>query len=359
VTGWFGNVEQEFYDAIYNLTIAQDTTGLIVDFRMNYGGNMFLSDMALELLFNTDVWTIGFAERCDPDDHMGMCPVGSPSSYVIHGDPATYYDKPIAVLTGPGAVSSGDQVALRFKFHPEARLFGKSTSTAFNAPTTLELQSGWYTRYADFDAYLVSDPSNYLTHDEFEVDCPIWLRPEDVALGTDTVVQAALDWILGQTTDSDGDHTEDDCDNCPHAANPDQADADRDGAGDLCDCAPADPQRYPGAAEVNDGSDNQCPGDPGHGLIDETSGLAAFRNLLNPNELSWNAQLGADSYEVGRSSLRDFSADCMLVPTSQSFWVDLQIPSPGVVFYYLVRPLAPNAGSWGADSSGTERSICS
>jgi hypothetical protein len=361
VTGWYGNVEQEFYDAVYDLTIMQETTGLIVDFRTNYGGNMFLSNMALELLFNTDVWTIGFAERCDPDDHLGMCPSpgAPPSVYVIHGHPATYYDKPIAVLIGPGAISSGDQVALRMKFHPEARLFGKSTSTAFNAPTSLSLQPGWSIRFAQYDAYLVSEPDDYLTHDEFDPDCPIWLTPEDVALGRDTVVEAAMDWILGQTTDSDGDFIEDPCDNCPEEINPDQADSDRDGVGELCDCAPADPDRYPGAAEINDGVDNQCPGDPGHGLVDEISGVAGFRNLSEPHELSWNAQLGAQTYEVARSTLRDFAADCLLETTAQTFWLDPEIPGEGGVFFYLTRPLAPHAGSWGADSSGIERSVCS
>ena len=32
------------------------------------------------------------------------------------------------------------------------------------------------------------------------------------------------------------------------------------------DCDPLNPDVHPGAAEVNDGLDNQCPGDPGHGL---------------------------------------------------------------------------------------------
>jgi len=361
VTGWYGNVEQEFHDAIYDLMITQQTTGLIIDFRMNYGGNMFLSNMGLELLFDSDVTTIGFAARCDRFVHAGMCAssTGPPSAYVIHGDPATYYDKPIAVLTGPGALSSGDQVALRFRFHPEARFFGKSTATAFNAPSSITLLSGWSTRYASADAYLVSDPSNYLTHDELEVDCPIWLKPEDVAVGTDTVVQAALDWVLGQAGDADGDLIEDACDNCPEDINLDQADSDRDGVGDLCDCAPADAQRYPGAQEINDGVDNQCPGDAGHGLIDEISGLAGFRNPADPYEFSWSAQLGVELYEVARSSQRDHAADCLIVTTPKTFWVDPEVPADGGIFHYLTRPVAPDAGSWGADSAGVGRTnIC-
>ena len=42
-------------------------------------------------------------------------------------------------------------------------------------------------------------------------------------------------------TDSDGDGAPDTNDNCPQAANPDQADADGDGVGDACDDAPPPP----------------------------------------------------------------------------------------------------------------------
>jgi hypothetical protein len=46
---------------------------------------------------------------------------------------------------------------------------------------------------------------------------------------------------VGGGMDSDGDHISDLCDNCPEAANPDQADADGDGAGDACDVCSSDP----------------------------------------------------------------------------------------------------------------------
>ena len=126
----------------------------------------------------------------------------------------------------------------------------------------------------------------------------------------------------------------------------------------MCDCAPTDPHRYPGAAEINDGVDNQCPGDSGYGLVDETSHEAGFRNALDPNEFSWNAQLGVQLYEVARSIQRDFSADCSLTPTAQSFWSDPEDLPTDAGFYYLVRPMTPNPGSWGADSFGVERSVC-
>jgi hypothetical protein len=359
VREWSGDADLQFYLAVKNLTLLQPTVGLIVDFRANYGGDMWLSDDGLSLLFDEEVETVGFAERCGPG-HLDMCPSpsGPPSSYIIPGDPANYYDRPIAVLVGPGAVSSGDQVALRFRFHPEARFFGKSVKTAFNAPVTMSLPSGWYGAYAFFDAYLVSDPTNYLTHDEFEVDCPVWLTPGDVAEGRDTVVQTAMDWILGVQPDADEDTIGDPCDNCPEDANADQLDSDGDGAGDACDCAPADPARYPGTVEVNDGVDNQCPGELGFGMIDEVIGSSGFHNPNERDEFSWWPQPGATIYEIARSDLPDFSSGCWIVTTEQTYLVDHEVPTAGSAYYYLVHALTPSPGSWGTNSADIERTVC-
>jgi Peptidase family S41/Tricorn protease C1 domain len=218
VTAWEGDAGDDFAKAIEQLTQAQQTDGLIIDFRLNRGGNMFLSDAALGTLFDRPVPTIGVAERADPDDHFKMRPIVGETSnacpalpgfppihYVIDMCDGIYdprsYNRPIAVLTGPGAVSSGDQVALRMTYHPRARVFGKTTNTAFNSPCPLNLsEPGWHIEYGCADTYRISAPHDYLTHDDLPVDQPVWLRPDDVANGKDTVVEAAIDWINDQTS---------------------------------------------------------------------------------------------------------------------------------------------------------------
>lgn len=228
--GWYWYAEQEFYDAVHQLMYEYDTEGLIIDFRFNTGGNSFLSDPALELLFDQTVQTIASAERCSNPALRGLCPIGDGSSYLIRGNPESFYDKPIAVLTGPGAVGAGEQVALRLKFHPTARFFGMSTNTAFNKPEPVLLGKQWDAHFARADAFLLSDADEclvtedysplsdyqysihnhfgdwivdlpaanceYLTHDPFPVDHSVWITPEDVAVGRDTVVEAAVQWIM-------------------------------------------------------------------------------------------------------------------------------------------------------------------
>jgi hypothetical protein len=353
---WTFNAEQEFYDAVYDLTVNQETDGLIVDHRTNFGGDIGMSQPGFALLFNTTFDVFGFAQRCDPDDHLALCPTGT--IFTITGD-SRYYDRPIAVLVGPGDNSAGDLSARVFDFHPKAQYFGKPTRAAVGTRVGLNPGGTWGGSLAYYESYLVSDPTNYLTHDDIIVDCPVWLEADDVAAGDDTVVQAAIQWILGTQPDSDSDGMGDPCDNCKDVSNADQLDADGDGTGDACDCAVSDPLVFPGARESNDGVDNQCPGDPGFGLIDEISGDSGFRNPADNDEYSWVAQTGATSYEIARSTFPDFSSDCMTMTSDITYWVDIERPDSGDVFYYLIRPIAPNVGSWGQQSSGMERTgVC-
>ena len=82
-------------------------------------------------------------------------------------------------------------------YHPRSRSFGKGTAAAFNAPIRPTYHANWYVAIATADAYRIDAPGDYLTHDEVAVDEPVWLTAEDVAVGRDTVVEAALKWIRG------------------------------------------------------------------------------------------------------------------------------------------------------------------
>ena len=125
------------------------------------------------------------------------------------------------------------------------------------------------------------------------------------------------------------------------------------------DCDDAEDKTYPGAPESNDAKDNQCPGDPGYGVTDETSGDSGFHNPADATEYSWVTQTGATSTQVVRSSLRDFSGGCTTWTTSGTQVNDPDLPPASMPFYYLNRPLTPHVGSWGQDSAGVERTaIC-
>jgi hypothetical protein len=190
---WVDNAA-EFHDAVSALTSDKTIEGTIIDFRFNQGGGIPPSDSGLNLLFRDSTETICFTRRHDAGDHGAMRVIGPASDYVIPGN-GIGYDKPIAVLVGPGAVSAGDQVAYRMTFHPNAKTFGKSTNAAFSSLTALTMPTGWSAQIAGAEACLASDTTHFLTHREFPVDVPVWHTRDAVARGEDAVVEAAEAWI--------------------------------------------------------------------------------------------------------------------------------------------------------------------
>jgi len=196
---WLDGVEQQFYNAVKTLTSDYDLDGLIIDYRLNYGGAPHLANRGHNLLFNKRMSGYYWSERCSPENHMDLCGVDNFWYHFIYGSANKYFDKPIAVLVGPGAGSAGDFNALTLKLHPMARFFGKPTAAAYNLPWTASVGfSGWYYRRAIWNSSTLAIYRDYLTRLEFPVDEDVWLAPADVAQGYDTVVEAAKSWINSQ-----------------------------------------------------------------------------------------------------------------------------------------------------------------
>ena len=193
------NIREQFSNAVDSLRRHTETDGLIFDFRFNTGGGALGGD-AWELLFDEVVPTIGFDRRVRSTDLFAMepDPLRQESRLVIQGRPGTYYDKPIAVLIGPGSISAGELEALRLSFHPRARLFGKTAPGGNTGSDFINMGTNWFASLSNSSMYLVST-HQYLAHIGLEPDEPVWFTQEDVAQGIDTVVEAALDWIAGET----------------------------------------------------------------------------------------------------------------------------------------------------------------
>ncbi len=179
-----------------------ETIGMIIDFRLNLGGGG-TSNNGFSLLFNTSFNTLNMDIRCgDPNDHFSMCnhPTITYLLFRIYGNPNNYYDKPIAVLTGPGTVSAGDFESRRLKFHPMAKFFGKSSSGAYCTASYPDLgHPDWFFYLSTGNGYVISD-HQYLAHTELDMYKEVWLTQEGVVNNKDDVVEAAIEWINDSTS---------------------------------------------------------------------------------------------------------------------------------------------------------------
>ena len=77
----------------------------------------------------------------------------------------------------------------------------------------------------------------------------------------------------------------------------------------------------------------------------------------DPSTVSWVTQAGATTYRLVRAPHPTFAAGCSQFELIGPPLVDAFQPDEGQALYYLGRVTAPVSGSWGADSTGAERSL--
>lgn len=190
-------------DSLYNRVrpLVDDSlvTGLIIDIRTNFGGTFMSFYKTYQYLHQGNTTWIGYGERDDPHNRYSMSNTGSPSGYAITDIDPAFFNKPIAILTGPEAASAGDLIPVLFKHDSYVRTFGRSTAGAFGAYHAITLSQPYYASRQDANFFQASNPNYYLTHTEFPVDQPTWLKQDSVCMGIDNVVSEAINWIT-QTT---------------------------------------------------------------------------------------------------------------------------------------------------------------
>ncbi len=195
ISGHGPGVKAEFQNAVFAL---MGTDGLIIDIRFDAGG--FVSqgpEAGLAVLMNYSTQTLVGLERLSPADLYALKPVTStPLPFFINADPNTLYERPIAVLISPFAISQGDFTAYKFRYLSSARFFGKSINGAVTGMIDEEpVVSGFYFMVPFFVLADHREPNVLLLRKEFPDFEPVWFDRDDVALGDDTIVKRALAWI--------------------------------------------------------------------------------------------------------------------------------------------------------------------
>jgi hypothetical protein len=118
------------------------------------------------------------------------------AEFNFYDDTTRSYNGPVAVLTGPFSSSASDFISRWIRSYHTVRFFGKTTASAFSAPTSGYNDTICFALYAFLNGCILQDSiPHYLTHEVQGVDEDVWLTPDDAAKGDDSVVKAALAWI--------------------------------------------------------------------------------------------------------------------------------------------------------------------
>jgi hypothetical protein len=188
------DIRSEFDGAVLAL---MGTDGLIIDLRLDWGGSYGLNN-GIRRLMNHGTPTLDVRARCSPSDLYSLCPI-SPSWWIgpIPADHGTYYDRPIAVLLGPNCLSYGDISSWQLRYISNARMFGRSPEAIFSGynHSTGPSRPGYSMRCPDITLVDHFAPTEPRWGQEYPIDEDVWLTPDDVAIGDDTVVKRAKEWM--------------------------------------------------------------------------------------------------------------------------------------------------------------------
>jgi len=189
----YAAVSSEFDAAVLAL---MGTNGLIIDIRFNLGGRYGLN-AGMSRLMNHATLTMDGRARSSAVD---LYSIGhyNPSFWIgnIPDDVGTFYDHPIAVLLGPNCGSYGDLTSWQFSYVSNARMFGQSPRAMFSGISGSQpSRTGYNMRCPNLTFVDHFAPEVPRWGQEYPLDEAVWLTPDDVALGYDTVVKRARTWI--------------------------------------------------------------------------------------------------------------------------------------------------------------------
>lgn len=171
-------------------TDALDAPGIVLDLRANGGGYVTVYAALASWLYPdvTDLFTCRNKTGPGPDDFGPSYPL------TAFPDPTLNYPGPVAVLTSPRSFSAADFTPGFLSWTGRALTFGEPTGGGFGSGGGGPIDNGWSvgvntTECADLDG-------NLLEGGPPPVDVPVTLVAADAAAGVDSVIAAAVAWIV-------------------------------------------------------------------------------------------------------------------------------------------------------------------
>jgi len=175
------------FDAM--LELFRDSPGLILDVRMNGGGN---DQLALQVAgrFTSEARVTEFVQFRDGPDHDDFTDL-TPRTLAPRG-PWTF-DKPVALLAGRGVLSSNESFIAAMREIPHITVLGDTTGASSGNPALFELSNGWEYAVPRWIAYTAD--RTVIEWNGIPPDIAVAAAEADFAQGRDPVLDFAVAWL--------------------------------------------------------------------------------------------------------------------------------------------------------------------
>jgi carboxyl-terminal processing protease len=171
----------------------KDAPGMIIDVRMNPGGNGLFALAVVERL--TDRTRLGgyVRYRNGPGHDDFTAPA---AGYFSPGGP-WQFTRPVLLLIGRGSASSSEDFTCAMRELPQVTLAGDTTAGSTGNPTTRTLEQGWSYRISQ---WFFTTPDGIVVEDHgIPPHVAIAAAPADFAAGVDPVLEYAAAWASNPT----------------------------------------------------------------------------------------------------------------------------------------------------------------
>jgi len=171
--------------------------GLIIDLRMNNGGNSAPMLEAFKIILG-DAYKIYYADKnlvlSDPAKNEDTAAASYRKCAVPDNNCNFFSGTPLAVLIGPATASSGEILAMALASRPDTKLFGEPTSG--NCNSTNGFRTGINSFYALLTVSYVADHRKKINKQSVVVP-DVYVKSDDNYnnLNDDITVRAAQDWL--------------------------------------------------------------------------------------------------------------------------------------------------------------------
>lgn len=169
----------------------KDCKGLILDVRDNGGGSLTYSDRIASRFLEERILT-GYIQHKTGKGHSDFS-----EPYPLYLDPSERirWLRPVIVLTNRHCYSAANDFVQKMRMMPYVKTLGDRTGGGSGFPFSSELPNGWSVR---FSASPMLDAQKECTEFGINPDFPVAITPEDIQRGKDTLIEAAVAYLLAE-----------------------------------------------------------------------------------------------------------------------------------------------------------------